>query len=84
LNLNSPSYIKNEKPNIPLMKAFRHLLSLNIPSVWQIIQSDEKDLITLELWVFWFNDKHTGIIDNNIELKELQGTTLLIVTYTTK
>lgn len=73
MDIKNPSYIKSERPNIPLLNAFRHLVHLNIPSVWQIVQAEEKDLIALQLWVFWINDKHTGIIDNNKELNELQG-----------
>lgn len=55
------------------MAAFRHLLGLNIPCVWQIVPSQDKELIVLELSVFWFDDKHTDIIDSNTHLKELKG-----------
>lgn len=55
------------------MTAFRHLLALNIPCVWQIAPDQDKELITLELSVFWFDDKHTGIIDTSTYLKELKG-----------
>lgn len=33
----------------------------------------QADSIILELWVFWFDDRHTGLIDANSLLKELDG-----------
>lgn len=33
----------------------------------------QADSVTLELWVFWFDDRHTGLIDSNTLLKELDG-----------
>ncbi|GAA5797454.1 hypothetical protein HPULCUR_002838 [Helicostylum pulchrum] len=29
-------------------------------------------MVVLELWVFWFDDRHTGLIDNHSQLKELK------------
>ncbi|KAI8096464.1 mediator complex subunit 13 C-terminal-domain-containing protein [Halteromyces radiatus] len=31
----------------------------------------QSETITLELWVFWFDDRHTGLIDANLLLREL-------------
>lgn len=31
------------------------------------------DALSLELWVFWFEDRHTGVIDANQYLTELEG-----------
>ncbi|KAI7891231.1 mediator complex subunit 13 C-terminal-domain-containing protein [Mucor mucedo] len=54
------------------MAAFHQLISINIPCVWQITPSQDKELISLELHVFWFDDKHTGIIDSSSHLKALK------------
>ncbi|KAI9476551.1 MAG: mediator complex subunit 13 C-terminal-domain-containing protein [Benjaminiella poitrasii] len=62
--------------SITLLKAYNDLLSMNIPAVWRIIsESDEsgKDLV-LELWVFWFDERHTGKIDANDDLYILEET----------
>ncbi|KAI8080555.1 mediator complex subunit 13 C-terminal-domain-containing protein [Thamnidium elegans] len=29
-------------------------------------------MVVLELWVFWFDDRHTGLIDDHLQLKELK------------
>lgn len=35
--------------------------------------NQSRDSLSLELWVFWFEDRHTGIIDANQHLTELEG-----------
>lgn len=55
------------------MNAFQSLIDLNIPCVWQVAPNQEKEFVTLELWVFWFDDRHTGMIDDHVRLKELKG-----------
>lgn len=65
-----PSYIKKENS---IVSTFQCLIDLNIPCVWQVMPSQEKEMVVLELWVFWFDDKHTGLIDDHSQLKELKG-----------
>jgi hypothetical protein len=48
---------------------------MSIPALWRIASEStepEKDLI-LELWVFWFDERHTGKIDANDDLYTLDG-----------
>lgn len=67
-----PSYIENHQNS--LINAYHRLISLNIPSHWHITsQTSDSDTLTLELWIFWFDHRHTGTIDNSNELKNLQG-----------
>lgn len=57
------------------MKAYTTLISSSIPAFWRISsQSTEpgKDLV-LELWVFWFDERHTGKIDASDDLDDLEG-----------
>jgi hypothetical protein len=68
LNTN-PSYISLENS---LINAYHHLISRNVPSQWHI-SSQTSDNVTLELWVFWFDDRHTETIDNSSDLKNLIG-----------
>lgn len=68
-----------EKADVALITAFQSLLELNIPSVWQMVHSDENDMISLELWVFWFDERHTSKIDEDSQLKKLTGEE--IITY---
>lgn len=35
--------------------------------------NSSRDALSLELWVFWFEDRHTGVIDANQYLTELEG-----------
>lgn len=35
--------------------------------------NSSRDALSLELWVFWFEDRHTGVIDANQYLSELEG-----------
>lgn len=69
----NPIYLDTEKADIALLVAFENLVELNIPSVWQIIHTEEDDMISLELWVFWFDERHTSKIDDNSHLKKLTG-----------
>jgi hypothetical protein len=43
------------------------------PSAPSSKMETQADSVTLELWVFWFDDRHTGLIDSNTLLKELDG-----------
>ncbi|KAF1806655.1 mediator complex subunit 13 C-terminal-domain-containing protein [Mucor lusitanicus] len=56
-----------------LIDAYRHILALNIPATWHILsnQKTDKDTVTLELWIFWFDNKHTQVIETDARLKEL-------------
>lgn len=70
-----------------LIKAYRNLVALNIPCMWKGADTlagaapdtprdmEPEEVITLELWVFWFDDRHTGQIDDNVYLRELEGKT---------
>lgn len=57
--------------------AYRHMLALNIPATWHILsnQKTDKDTVALELWVFWFDGKHTQVIEADAHLKRLRGKT---------
>ncbi|KAI9496107.1 mediator complex subunit 13 C-terminal-domain-containing protein [Zychaea mexicana] len=57
-----------------LVRAFRQLVQLGIPCTWRIITTQQEDQVTLELWVFWFDDRRTGEIDDNISLQNLEET----------
>ncbi|CAM0138057.1 mediator of RNA polymerase II transcription subunit 13 [Umbelopsis sp. WA50703] len=59
------------------------MLRANIPAVWRILEKDEDaqqaniekeidDIVKAELWVFWMEDKHTGIVDRNVFLEQLE------------
>jgi hypothetical protein len=57
------------------MRAYTNLVSTNIPAVWKFTeqQQEQDDLLSLELWVFWFDEKHTGRIDAMEDLNALEG-----------
>ncbi|KAG2227271.1 hypothetical protein INT45_008515 [Circinella minor] len=59
--------------NKHLIQAFRQLALLNIPCTWRVATQQEEQVI-LELWVFWFDDRHTGEIDDNPYLHNLEET----------
>ncbi|KAI9024364.1 mediator complex subunit 13 C-terminal-domain-containing protein [Phycomyces nitens] len=56
-----------------LINAFWDLLDLKIPVAWCLSHSQpsDKSLINLDLWVFWFDDSHTGLIDGHQGLRAL-------------
>ncbi|GAA5814037.1 hypothetical protein MFLAVUS_007527 [Mucor flavus] len=57
-----------------LMRAYTNLISASIPTLWTISsESNEpgKDIV-LELWVFWFDERHTGKIDTSDDLDALE------------
>jgi hypothetical protein len=57
------------------MRAYTNLISASIPALWRVVsESTEpgKELM-LELWVFWFDERHTGRIDANDDLYALDG-----------
>ncbi|KAL0075005.1 mediator complex subunit 13 C-terminal-domain-containing protein [Phycomyces blakesleeanus] len=56
-----------------LINAFWDLLDLTIPVAWCLSQSQpsDKTLVNLDLWVFWFDDSHTGLIDGHQGLRAL-------------
>jgi hypothetical protein len=75
---------KRQSTNEQLLSAYRSMLRANIPAVWRILEKDgdaqqaniEKeidDIVKAELWVFWMEDKHTGIVDRNVFLEQLEG-----------
>lgn len=83
ISLSSHHWTKEHSESI-LIQAFRNLIQLNIPCLWrpapttpleQDKTSSDKDddVVLLELWVFWFDDRHTGVVDNNEMLKQLEG-----------
>ncbi|KAI8982452.1 mediator complex subunit 13 C-terminal-domain-containing protein [Mycotypha africana] len=45
---------------------------MHIPVVWRVVDETEKGSVSLELWVFWFDDRHTGKIDDNDSLYALE------------
>lgn len=59
------------------------MMALSIPAFWRVSsESTEpgKDL-ELELWVFWFDERHTGKIDANDNLYALDGKVLKKLDY---
>ncbi|KAI9253200.1 mediator complex subunit 13 C-terminal-domain-containing protein [Sporodiniella umbellata] len=57
-----------------LLKAYSELLGTSIPVTWRIVQENDRNPdkdVLLELWVFWFDDSHTGKVDSNESLREL-------------
>ncbi|KAI8381278.1 mediator complex subunit 13 C-terminal-domain-containing protein [Radiomyces spectabilis] len=71
-----------------LIKAFRNLIEMSIPCMWRVTpkpategdkpdtpgesEPQGDDLIPLELWVFWFDERHTGKIDSDQYLNTLE------------
>ncbi|KAI7854657.1 mediator complex subunit 13 C-terminal-domain-containing protein [Circinella umbellata] len=65
-----------------LIQAFYELCDLNIPCTWRAVpttsknnnnkHNDDNDIVNLELWVFWFDERHTGRIDANDMLNQLE------------
>ncbi|KAI9278643.1 mediator complex subunit 13 C-terminal-domain-containing protein [Phascolomyces articulosus] len=61
-----------------LIQAFNELCDLNIPCTWRAVprtpknSKDNNDTVKLELWVFWFDERHTGLIDANYGLNQLE------------
>ncbi|KAI8647794.1 hypothetical protein BD408DRAFT_478870 [Parasitella parasitica] len=70
-----PSYIASPESQNLIIHAYRHLIAMNVPATWHVSsnQNVDKDTISLELWLFWFDNKHTSLIANDSLLKELQG-----------
>ncbi|KAI8978031.1 mediator complex subunit 13 C-terminal-domain-containing protein [Pilobolus umbonatus] len=74
----TPNY--DTEPDI-LLRAFDELMGLGIPATWRVLpyaqsprndhQKGDTDTL-LELWVFWFDERHTGKIDSNMKLKTLE------------
>ncbi|KAI8637914.1 mediator complex subunit 13 C-terminal-domain-containing protein [Parasitella parasitica] len=59
--------------DMALLKAYTEMIAHSIPAFWRIrCESTEpgRDL-ELELWVFWFDERHTGKIDANDNLYAL-------------
>ena len=66
-----------------LIHAFYELCDLNIPCTWRAVpttpknnnnnHNDNDNIVKLELWVFWFDERHTGRIDANDMLNQLEG-----------
>ncbi|KAI9287343.1 mediator complex subunit 13 C-terminal-domain-containing protein [Umbelopsis sp. AD052] len=74
---------KAEPSNVPLIAAYRSIMRANIPAFWRTLDvkddseeddtaKDAEDNVRVELWVFWIDDKHTGIVDRNPYLNELE------------
>lgn len=58
------------------MRAYKNLISSSIPATWRITSDEQQsspEKVTLELWVFWFDERHTGKIDANDDLDALEG-----------
>lgn len=57
------------------MRAYNDLISASIPTLWRISSESTEvgNEFTLELWVFWFDERHTGKIDANDDLYALDG-----------
>ncbi|KAI8142064.1 mediator complex subunit 13 C-terminal-domain-containing protein [Fennellomyces sp. T-0311] len=65
--------LKRHTLSNPLIQAFHELCDLNIPCTWRAPRSNNHDsTVKLELWVFWFDERHTGRIDANVLLNELE------------
>lgn len=70
-----------------LIKAFRDLIEARIPCMWRVSPHsnnypensrspnamEDKEELLLELWVFWFDDRHTKVVDRNPHLGTLEG-----------
>ncbi|KAI9252879.1 mediator complex subunit 13 C-terminal-domain-containing protein [Phascolomyces articulosus] len=72
-NSNNSSSFSSDDLHKHLVKAFRQLVQLNIPCTWRVATQQEEQ-VKLELWVFWFDDRHTGEIDDNLYLQNLEET----------
>ncbi|KAL7327403.1 mediator of RNA polymerase II transcription subunit 13, variant 2 [Mucor circinelloides] len=68
------SYIDSPESHNAIIDAYKHLIALNIPATWHILSNPKtnKDSVTLELWLFWFDNKHTQVIETDARLKEMQ------------
>lgn len=57
------------------MRAYTNLISANIPALWRVVSESTEPgkEVVLELWVFWFDERHTGKIDANDDLYALDG-----------
>jgi hypothetical protein len=75
---------KAEPSNVPLIAGYRSIMRANIPAFWRTLDAkddsegdetakDAEETVRVELWVFWIDDKHTGIVDRNPYLNELEG-----------
>jgi hypothetical protein len=75
---------KAEPTNVPLIAGYRSIMRANIPAFWRTLDTkddseedetakDAEENVRVELWVFWIDDKHTGIVDRNPYLNELEG-----------
>ncbi|KAI8149233.1 mediator complex subunit 13 C-terminal-domain-containing protein [Fennellomyces sp. T-0311] len=67
---------KDDSDTHHLIRASRNLLQLRIPCTWRVapesVPVQDDDEVTLELWVFWFEDRFTGKIDDNVYLQSLE------------
>lgn len=79
----NPSYIESPESKNSIINAYQHLIALNIPATWHIAsnQKTDKDTVSLELWLFWFDNKHTNVIEKDIQLKQLQGKVHIAMNY---
>ncbi|GAN07643.1 hypothetical protein MAM1_0170d07145 [Mucor ambiguus] len=70
----NPSYIDLPESHNAIIDAYNHMLTLNIPATWHILsnQKTDKETAMLELWVFWFDYRHTQVIETDPRLKELK------------
>jgi hypothetical protein len=75
---------KEEPSNVPIIAGYRSIIRANIPAFWRILDTkvdieednmtkDTEENVKIELWVFWIDDKHTGIVDRNPYLNDLEG-----------
>jgi hypothetical protein len=70
------NYLRNTPDkDILLLKAYSDLIASNIPALWRISSESTEpgNDFLLELWVFWFDERHTGKIDANDDLDALEG-----------
>lgn len=79
----NPSYIESPEAKNSIINTYQRLIALNIPATWHIAsnQKADKDTVSLELWLFWFDNKHTNVIEKDIQLKQLQGKVDIAMTY---
>lgn len=77
---NTPNYDTSKDV---LMRAYTNLISASIPALWRITSESVEPgkELALELWVFWFDERHTGKIDANDDLYALDGIDLKLIFY---
>ncbi|KAI7866317.1 mediator complex subunit 13 C-terminal-domain-containing protein [Spinellus fusiger] len=66
--------LKGELNTNVLIRAYWDLIAMGVPCLWRrAAHNTSRERVVLELWVFWFDDSHTGHIDAHQGLQLLEG-----------